>query len=125
MKNWIITGFLLLAFAGANGQNRNSAENAEKLTERMAAKLELNDNQKGQVLEINKAHLAKLKSVREKQEKNTEELKAIKTTYQAEMRKVLNDEQYQNFLEMAEKRREKIRERRQNNATSPKTYQED
>lgn len=69
MKNWIITGFLLLAFAGANGQNRNSAENAEKLTERMATKLELNDNQKGQVLEINKAHLAKLKSVREKQEK--------------------------------------------------------
>lgn len=125
MKNWIITGFLLLAFAGANAQNRNSAENAEKLTEKMATKLELNDNQKGQVLEINKAHLAKLKSVREKQEKNTEELKAIKTTYQAEMRKVLNDEQYQNFLEMAEKRREKIRERRQNTTTSPKTYQED
>lgn len=111
MKNLFVVAFatLLALPAMAQQQKRNHGmsdhEKIEMRVEKMAERLELSENQKEQVLEIQKAHL-------ERMENHRKQMHDIQQKYHSSLNEVLNEEQRIEFTQMKSERMEEKRENR-------------
>lgn len=103
--------FLLIAniCTFAQGQRLSPEEHAVRQTERMVEKLDLSDDQKVKVEEINLRYANKMKAEMERNQGNREAMRTIMQAMRkdqlAEMKSVLTDKQFKKFKKMAAKGR--------------------
>lgn len=130
----LILGLALAAglFTTASAQDqapegRTPQERADRLTAMMTKRLELTPDQSEKVRTINLKYADQAKAVHEerKQDKGAQPgaLKDMKASKDAELKQVLNPEQYTKWMEMekqmVEKHKERREARRSNEQTAP------
>jgi len=119
MKKWIIgLAFIFFMFNASNAQNKqNPEERIKEQTEQMAKDLNLNDTQKEQVAEVNKKFAEKMKAIRMENNGNREAIRsAMKKPIderEAELKKILTEDQYKKHLEIQAQQREERKNKRQ------------
>lgn len=107
----ISIAFLLIANIStfAQGQRLSPEEQAVRQTERMVKKLDLSEDQKVKVEEINLRYANKMKAEKERNQGNREAMRtimqAMRKDQMAEMESVLTDKQFKKFKKMASKKR--------------------
>jgi periplasmic protein CpxP/Spy len=112
MKKAILTVafglFLSISASAQQGrmQNASPEERAEMMTKRMKKELDLNEDQYKKILAI---HTQKAKANGGNREGMREQKKEEKEAYKAEMKAILNAEQYAAFEAKAAERREKMK----------------
>lgn len=87
-------------------QNMTPEQKAEKMTERMTEKLELNEKQKTEVYAV------LLKTVEERKENRRRSDEKNRNAVNGEMKNILTPEQFELMLEMQEQRQQKRAERK-------------
>ncbi|MDH6358866.1 hypothetical protein [Parabacteroides sp. PF5-9] len=106
---------IVLSTASLFAQNNRRGGMADRDSlrkERFVAELSLNDKQKAEFQKINEAFIAKAKAEREKQrevmkaerEKQQQKMLAMTEERNAEMKKIMTAEQYQQYLEKQKSR---------------------
>jgi protein CpxP len=115
----LFAGSSLISF-GQEKEVKTPEQRAEKKTEILTKKLDLNANQQTKVAEMNLKTAKEVDAIKSNQNLSKEEkknaVKQLRETKQAELRGVLSSDQQQKFDKMKEKReqkREKIEKRRQ------------
>lgn len=105
----LLMGSVTMAQGHRKGGNRkvDPKERAERMTERMAKELSLNDAQKKELLDANKAFIEK------DREQKRQEMKASREAYDAQLKKILTEEQYADYTKKQAERRQKMKEHRQ------------
>ena len=113
----------LLATWPANGQSSTDSFSEEQ-KEEFAANMEeflmaldLTDEQEPQFREISRRYADQMKEVRDgggSKMQKFKKLKTIRKNKNAEMREILNDEQYQVYLQKQEENQQRMKERRRN-----------
>lgn len=83
-------------------------ERAERMTERMAKEYALNDEQKKELLSANKALAEK-----GDREKMRQEFKASREAYEAQLKKIMTEDQYAAYAKKQAERQKRMSERRQ------------
>ncbi|MCW3806755.1 hypothetical protein [Plebeiibacterium marinum] len=115
MKNLVFIAILILSLstqltAQRPQRNMDPVERSKKQTERMKELLELSDEQAVKIQEIN---LDFAKQVQEMRKNNTdreamrESMQTLRAEHKEQMKKVLNEEQYQKMLEDEKKMQER------------------
>ncbi|MGB0176266.1 MAG: DUF4890 domain-containing protein [Owenweeksia sp.] len=94
------------------GKQRDPEKMATKMTEKMAEKLGLNDDQKEKLYQSN-LRLAKAKK------ENREEMKAAGETHSAEMKEILTEDQYAEYVQQREKMKERMRNHHKRDGKKP------
>lgn len=115
MKKWIIGAAMLvvtsLQVAAQQGKREqiNPEERAKKVTEKMATELQLSDEQKSQILELNleqaRQRQIEMDQEMELRKKRSEDMKA----HQNKIQSILTEEQRTKWEELKEEQREKRR----------------
>ena len=95
----------------ANNDSKQRGERGgdpAKRSEKMAADLNLNEKQIADFQKIETEYRAKVKAEREKADKERdkvrEQMNELRTKKEADIKKILTDEQYQKYQEMAQKK---------------------
>ncbi|QDU33005.1 hypothetical protein KS4_10440 [Poriferisphaera corsica] len=91
-------------------------EIVQLITDSMAEKLDLDDNQKAKVLEINKKYIPQMRDLKSSDEprfKKLRKFREISRARQSELKEVLTKEQYKKQEQMREQFIAMIKERRQ------------
>ena len=112
MKMKFLLSLLLVAAIGSgalaqakhHGRDVNPEKMATKMTEKMAANLGLNDDQKAKVYESN----LKFAKVR-KESRN--EMKSAADQHEADMKGILTEDQYKMYAEHKDKMKDRMREK--------------
>ena len=110
----------MLLFAGMNTaiaqdapkQKMSPEQRAEKQTKMMVNKLNLNDQQAEQVMQINKETAAKMRPLVENGKENKEKMKSVLSERDSRLKSVLTEEQYGNYEHVKQERMDKRKERR-------------
>ena len=106
----------LMAQPADNTPRLTPEQRAQKMAERQKELLNLNDDQYRQVLEINTNHAWKheeqRKIIRAQREQHRQMAQDIENSRLAELRKVLNDDQYKQLLQQQAANRERLQEHR-------------
>ena len=113
MKKMIVVSILCFASMAVFGQDRTHRERspeemAEKRTERLASKLELDDSQQQALREINLKYAALQK---EQTEASREDRMALMKEYDAEVSEILTEDQMVRYAELKEEKKAKMKER--------------
>lgn len=105
----LLMGSMAMAQGHRKGGNRevDPKERAERMTERMAKELSLNDAQKKELLNAN------MDLVGKDREKIREEMKASRDAYDAQLKKILTKDQYADYTKKKAERKQKMKEHRQ------------
>ncbi len=132
----LILGFIFAGHTASQAQSRprrdadappaqrlTPEERAKRLTDQQRQNLGLSDEQYKQLLEINTNHALKHEAQYQEMQKAREQRRAmakdIEASRDAEMRKVLTDEQYAKYQQNKQQRMEQAKARRQ--AVSPRS----
>lgn len=95
-------------------------ERAQKMTDKLAERLELNDEQKQAVLKLNTEQAKQMQAKREESKKEREarhvEMKEHRSAYEAELKEILTEDQYAKFQADVKKRHEKMSMRKEHRA---------
>ena len=119
---------------GQRGEHKKMtpAERAEKMTERMVKEYSLNDAQKKQLLEVNLARCEKMDArmsmrpdvngkkegkkarqmTKEEREKMRAEMKNANDEYNAQLQKIMTEEQYASYTKKQSEREQRMKEGR-------------
>ena len=119
---------------GQRGEHKKMtpAERAEKMTERMVKEYSLNDAQKKQLLEVNLARCGKMEHLpmrlsdvngkkdgkkapqmtKEEREKMRAEMKNANDEYNAQLQKIMTEEQYASYTKKQSEREQRMKEGR-------------
>lgn len=119
---------------GQRGEHKKMtpAERAEKMTERMVKEYSLNDTQKKQLLEVNLAQCEKMDArmsmrpdgngkkdgkkapqmTKEEREKMRAEMKNANDEYNAQLQKIMTEEQYASYTKKQSEREQRMKEGR-------------
>ena len=119
---------------GQRGEHKKMtpAERAEKMTERMVKEYSLNDAQKKQLLEVNQARCEKMDArmsmrpdvngkkdgkkapqmTKEEREKMRAEMKNANDEYNAQLQKIMTEEQYASYTKKQSEREQRMKEGR-------------
>lgn len=119
---------------GQHGEHKKMtpAERAEKMTERMVKEYSLNDTQKKQLLEVNLAQCEKMDArmfmrpdgngkkdgkkapqmTKEEREKMRAEMKNANDEYNAQLQKIMTEEQYASYTKKQSEREQRMKEGR-------------
>jgi len=115
MKKAILASALALmtvmTFAQEKKQ-RTPEERAQKATEKMAKELNLSEEQKEKVLEINLQKAKEMQQLKEEMKVLKEKRKKLRDEHAEQMKSVLSEEQYQKYLQMREEMKKKHQEKR-------------
>ena len=122
MKNVLMILSIVIAASGSTfGQNRMTQEEKEEAKERYKAyteRLNLNEEQKPKVEEINMTYFNALSKLKNSDGSRMEKYRMFKdanSTRDKEMKKVLTKEQYAIYKENQQEQRDNFRERRRKN----------
>ena len=91
---------------------KNPEEMAARQTENLATQLSLSEEQKAQVLEINTRFAKEAVSLRDQNQGNREAMMDLFKRQGDEMKTVLNEEQYAQFLKIRKENAQKMKGRR-------------
>lgn len=105
------------AFAGSDAPQRgnrgNGDKDSQKRIEKMCKDLNLNEEQTKQFQQVNKDFMEKMKAQREAsdtdRQKRREAMQAMQTERNAQIKKILTDEQYKKYTEMQKNMRKNMR----------------
>ena len=110
------TGWSMAQDATVMQTPRTPEQRANMQTQRLSKKLKLSAEQQAKVKEIFLARAQKVENVKsaqaEEKKQRKQQVKATKDESDAELKKVLTEEQYQQYLQMEENRHQKMREKR-------------
>ncbi len=115
----LMTAFLftisLMAQDGPQKKEKDPVKMAKKRTEAMTKKLELTETQIPQVEAINLEFIQKVNALRENTERGPEQkekIQALGNESDTKMKTVLTSVQYEKYLVMKEKKKEKLKEKK-------------
>lgn len=97
----------------AQPEGRNPQEMAQRVTDEMADKLELNEAQKAKALEANLIHITQMEELRSKREKDREQAEAVMKAHEEKMKAILTPEQFEQFKKGRDERFKKMRHKRE------------
>lgn len=105
----ILMGGVAMAQGHRKGGNRkvDPKERAERMTERMVKEYSLNDAQKKELLAANTALAEK------DRERMRQEMKTSREAYDAQLKKIMTEEQYAAYTKKQAERRQQMKEHRQ------------
>ena len=108
----MLVGGVAMARGHRKGGDREMDPKArvERMTERMAKEYSLNDAQKKELLEVNTALMDKAV---ERKKSRKEEAKASREAYDAQLKKIMTNDQYAAYTKKQAERGEKMRKHRQ------------
>ncbi|MBC8595170.1 DUF4890 domain-containing protein [Oscillospiraceae bacterium N12] len=130
MVTLFLMGGVMMAQGPRDGKKMDPKARAEKMTERMAKELSLNDTQKQQLLELNLAQTEKMcnkasmskdqkcdkkgkgkasEMTKEDRKKMREEMRASRDAYDAQLKKILTNEQYESYTKKQAEHMQKMR----------------
>jgi len=117
MRKLLILAVAVLgvSLAGAKDSPADLDKRAERMTKKMTEKLKLTDEQQVKVKALNLDMLTKTKAAKDKvgdKETKRAEMKTIRDNYNAEMKKVLTDDQYVKFEKDMKKRHKRQMKKR-------------
>lgn len=115
MAKWIIAAVLLVFTSlevAAQQQKRaelSPEERAQRMTEQMASELQLTENQKSQILELNRAHAKKRHTEMEQEKAERKEKAEEMKAFQEQLKEALTEEQRAKWEELKLERRQNRR----------------
>ncbi|WP_071146936.1 DUF4890 domain-containing protein [Bacteroides ihuae] len=96
------------------GMKMDPKERAEKMTERMAKEYSLNEAQKKELLDVNLALNEKMAKKAEdkkvEKEEMHKEMKANRDAYEAQLKKIMTEEQYASYTKNQAERMKKMKD---------------
>ncbi|WP_321332557.1 DUF4890 domain-containing protein [uncultured Bacteroides sp.] len=112
----LMVGGMAMAQGRGHGKNMDPKERAQKMTERIAKEYSLNDTQKQQLLEANTALVEKMSNRsdenKDKRAEMRKEMQANRDAYEAQLKKIMTEEQYASYTKDQAERQKKMSEGR-------------
>lgn len=109
-----LIAFLLIGWGlQAQPEGRNPEEMAQKVTNEMADKLDLNESQKAKALEANLIHITQMEELRSQRERDRAQAEAVMKAHEEKMKAILTPEQFEKFKKGRDERFKKMRHKRE------------
>ncbi|PWJ34175.1 hypothetical protein [Sediminitomix flava] len=107
-----VAAFFMFAFAANAQQMPNPEEAAQRVCNKLASELSLDDSQKEKVTQIYQEHFQEIGKYKTRGA-NTSEIKESREELHKQMKEVLNDEQFEKYASMEKEREERINQHKE------------